>query len=77
MEANLFGPTYLHLLQDDSAAVKPYIPLKRARPPSKGKGLAPPAMDAGAVEFELEKNWVLAHVGEWCSPVPSSAELIA
>jgi hypothetical protein len=64
-EANLFGPSYIHLLQDEAAAVKPYIQLKRARPPSKGKGAAPPELDAGAVEFEMEKNWVLAHVGKY------------
>lgn len=63
-EASLFGPTYLHLLQDDTAQVKPFVPLKRPRPPTKGKGAAPPEWDEGAVEFELEKNWVLAHVGE-------------
>jgi len=55
----LFGPTYLQLVADDLNVVKPFTILKRPRP---GKGKASmPKMDAGGVEFELEKNWILAH----------------
>jgi TRIAD3 protein (E3 ubiquitin-protein ligase RNF216) len=57
----LFGPTYLALLEADKAPIKPYTQLKRPRLPAKGK-TAMPEMDAGAIEFELEKNWILAHV---------------
>jgi len=39
--------------------VKPFTIMKRPRP-GKGKG-AMPTMDAGGLEFELEKNWILAH----------------
>lgn len=56
----LFGPTYLQLIQDDLNVVKPFTILKRPRPAGKGKA-SMPGMDAGGVEFELEKNWVLAH----------------
>ena len=58
-EDYLFGPTYLQLVADDLNVVKPFTILKRPRP---GKGKASmPKMDAGGVEFELEKNWILAH----------------
>jgi hypothetical protein len=56
----LFGPTYLQLVADDLNVVKPFTILKRPRPGNKGKASMPP-MDAGGVEFELEKNWILAH----------------
>ena len=56
----LFGPTYLQLIQDDLEVVKPFTILKRPRPAGKGK-LGMPEMDEGGVEFELEKNWILAH----------------
>ena len=58
-EEYLFGPTYLQLVADDLKVVKPFTIMKRPRP---GKGRASmPKMDAGGLEFELEKNWILAH----------------
>jgi TRIAD3 protein (E3 ubiquitin-protein ligase RNF216) len=58
-EEFLFGPTYLQLVADDLNLVKPFTILKR---PRAGKGKTSiPKMDAGGVEFELEKNWILAH----------------
>lgn len=75
MEAYLFGPTYLRLRLEEQATPKPYKPLARGR--TQGKGKAPQVhfaddvfgrddehADAGRGEFELEKNWILAHVGE-------------
>ena len=59
--SSLFGPTFLLLLEADKAEVKPYTALKRPRLPAKGKQTMP-ELDAGAIEFELEKNWILAHV---------------
>lgn len=56
----LFGPTYLQLVADDLQVVKPFTILKRPRPAGKGKNIMPD-MDEGGVEFELEKNWILAH----------------
>ena len=58
----LFGPTYLQLIVDDLKLVKSFTRLKRPRQ-AKGKG-AVPTMDAGGVEFGLEKDWILAHVVE-------------
>jgi hypothetical protein len=51
------------LLAGERAQVKAYVPLKRNRPPTKGKN-AMPEMDEGGVEFELEKNWILEHAGK-------------
>lgn len=74
----------MRLRIEEQAEPKPYKPLTRGRLNGKdkatqlhlaadvfSKGLkeTDPDLEGGRAEFELERNWILGHVGTWSAGI--------